>query len=97
MTIRDAHAPVAARHRIAEAIVTDHLIAEQPHAEPVVRPTRTGMIWLPGGTFRMGSDQHYLEEAPVHRVSVAGFFTCILPFTSSAPLGLAKSHILLPI
>ena len=34
----------------------------------------------------------------VAMLSFAGiFFTCILPFTSSAPLGLAKSHILLPI
>ncbi len=22
------------------------------------------MIWIPGGTFRMGSDHHYPEEAP---------------------------------
>jgi formylglycine-generating enzyme len=30
------------------------------------------MIWIPGGTFSMGSDRHYVEEAPVHRVSVDG-------------------------
>ena len=27
------------------------------------------MVWIPGGTFRMGSDRHYPEEAPAHRVS----------------------------
>jgi formylglycine-generating enzyme len=32
------------------------------------------MIWIPGGTFRMGSDQHYPEEAPAHRVSLNGFW-----------------------
>jgi formylglycine-generating enzyme required for sulfatase activity len=32
------------------------------------------MVWIPGGTFAMGSDQHYPEEAPVHRVSVDGFW-----------------------
>ena len=32
------------------------------------------MIFIPGGTFRMGSDKHYAEEAPVHRVSVDGFW-----------------------
>ena len=26
-----------------------------------------GMIWIPGGTFLMGSDKHYPEEAPAHR------------------------------
>jgi formylglycine-generating enzyme required for sulfatase activity len=25
----------------------------------------TNMIWIPGATFRMGSDRHYPEEAPV--------------------------------
>ncbi|WP_111647296.1 formylglycine-generating enzyme family protein [Actinoplanes lutulentus] len=32
------------------------------------------MIWIPGGTFQMGSDGHYPEEAPVHTVSVDGFW-----------------------
>jgi sulfatase modifying factor 1 len=33
-----------------------------------------GMVWVGGGTFSMGSDDHYPEEAPVHRVSVGGFW-----------------------
>ena len=32
------------------------------------------MRWIPGGTFRMGSDQAYPEEAPAHRVAVDGFW-----------------------
>jgi sulfatase modifying factor 1 len=32
------------------------------------------MTWIPGGTFRMGSDDFYPEERPVHRVSVDGFW-----------------------
>lgn len=31
------------------------------------------MILIPGGSFRMGSDRHYPEEAPVHSVTVAPF------------------------
>ena len=26
----------------------------------------TDMVRIPGGTFRMGSDNHYPEEAPAH-------------------------------
>src|SRR6516225_10798404 len=33
-----------------------------------------GMRWIPGGTFRMGDDNAYLEEAPAHTVSVSGFW-----------------------
>src|SRR5689334_390178 len=33
-----------------------------------------GMVWIPGGTFRMGSDRHYPEEAPAHEVRVDGFW-----------------------
>ena len=32
------------------------------------------MAWIAGGTFMMGSDAHYPEEAPAHRVRVDGFW-----------------------
>ena len=32
------------------------------------------MRWIPGGAFRMGADDAYPEEAPVHTVVVAGFW-----------------------
>ena len=32
------------------------------------------MVWIPGGTFRMGSDEFYVEERPVHEVAVNGFW-----------------------
>ncbi|MFZ0813765.1 MAG: SUMF1/EgtB/PvdO family nonheme iron enzyme, partial [Bradyrhizobium sp.] len=31
------------------------------------------MVWIPGGTFRMGSDHHYPEAAPAHRATVDGY------------------------
>ena len=32
------------------------------------------MLWIEGGTFMMGSDDHYLEEAPAHLVELDGFW-----------------------
>jgi formylglycine-generating enzyme len=32
------------------------------------------MVWIPGGTYLMGSDRHYPEEAPAHKVTVNGFW-----------------------
>ena len=32
------------------------------------------MLRISGGTFRMGSDSHYPEEAPAHNVRVDGFW-----------------------
>jgi sulfatase modifying factor 1 len=37
-------------------------------------PTRTDMVWIEGGTFQMGSDRHYPEEAPAHHVTVSPFW-----------------------
>ena len=39
-----------------------------------LRVDTTGMQWVPGGTFLMGSDRHYPEEAPAHMVTVNGFW-----------------------
>ena len=38
------------------------------------RPPAENMVWIPGGTFLMGSDRHYPEEAPAHKVKVGGFW-----------------------
>ena len=40
------------------------------------------MVWIEGGTFRMGSDRHYPEEAPAHRVRVDGFWIDRTPVTN---------------
>jgi formylglycine-generating enzyme required for sulfatase activity len=44
-----------------------------PHAD---------MVWIPAGTFRMGSDSHYAEEAPAHRVTVGAFWIDRTPVTN---------------
>jgi formylglycine-generating enzyme len=40
------------------------------------------MVHVAGGTFRMGSDQHYPEEAPSHLVTVDGFRIDPTPVTN---------------
>jgi formylglycine-generating enzyme required for sulfatase activity len=40
------------------------------------------MVWIPGGTFMMGSDKHYPEERPAHRVTVDGFWMDRTPVTN---------------
>jgi formylglycine-generating enzyme required for sulfatase activity len=44
-----------------------------------------GMVLVPSGIFRMGSDKHYLEEAPSHRVAVDGFWIDRTRVTSYFP------------
>jgi formylglycine-generating enzyme required for sulfatase activity len=42
------------------------------------------MVWIPGGTYRMGSEHHYPEERPIQRVSVDGFWMDRTPVTNTA-------------
>jgi formylglycine-generating enzyme len=52
---------------------------------PETRPETNSvadMVRIPGGTFRMGSNEHYPEEAPAHRVSVDSFWIDRTPVTN---------------
>jgi len=40
-----------------------------------------GMTWIPGGEFRMGSNDFYPEERPVHEVGIDGFWMDEHPVT----------------
>lgn len=41
------------------------------------------MIRVPGGSYLMGSDRHYAEEAPAHRVTVDPFWIDATPVTNA--------------
>src|SRR5262245_64379650 len=43
---------------------------------------RENMVRISRGRFRMGSDGHYPEEAPVHHVTVDGFWIDRTPVTN---------------
>jgi formylglycine-generating enzyme len=48
------------------------MVVDQPSSAVSNDPVE--MAWVPGGTFLMGSDQHYPEEAPTHLVTVNPFW-----------------------
>jgi sulfatase modifying factor 1 len=51
---------------------------------PARHAVTADMVWIPGGTFRMGSDHHYMDERPMHRVTVDGFWIDRTPVTNAA-------------
>jgi formylglycine-generating enzyme len=51
------------------------------HATEDLRPR--AMIWVSGGSFRMGSNDHYREERPVRQESVPGFWMDAYPVTNA--------------
>ncbi|GLU50261.1 formylglycine-generating enzyme family protein [Nocardiopsis ansamitocini] len=58
--------------------MTDTATAAGPGQGPA--PAK-GMVWIPGGTFLMGSEEFYPEERPVHPVRVDGFWIDTEPVT----------------
>ncbi len=60
---------------------------EEPSVESTAAPGSgtppfPDMTWIPSTTYRMGSDKHYPEERPVHRVAVDGFWIDRFPVTN---------------
>jgi len=43
-------------------------------SSPPGEPPFENMVWIPGGTYMMGSNKHYPEESPVHIATVDGFW-----------------------
>ncbi|MER2510735.1 MAG: formylglycine-generating enzyme family protein [Amaricoccus sp.] len=57
-------------------------MAEAPVKTGAKAAVEPGMIWVPGGRFRMGSDAHYPDERPAHEVVVDGFWMDRTPVTN---------------
>jgi formylglycine-generating enzyme required for sulfatase activity len=45
-----------------------------PATPSPARGSTNGMVWIPGGTFFMGSDAGQNDEQPIHRVTLDGFW-----------------------
>jgi formylglycine-generating enzyme required for sulfatase activity len=76
--------------------MTEKTSSEVPEAAPGPPPSENA-VWIPGGTFLMGSDAHYPEEAPAHKVSVRGFWMDRHTVTNRefARFALATGHVTL--
>jgi formylglycine-generating enzyme required for sulfatase activity len=61
----------------------DFCVKPVPASTVIVEPpTVADMVWIPEGTFLMGSNDHYPEERPIRRVSVDGFWMDRTPITN---------------
>jgi formylglycine-generating enzyme len=62
--------------------MTETIDRPQTSSTPTNGPVDGQMAWIPGGEFLMGSDSHYPEEAPAHRVRVDGFWMDVFTVTN---------------
>lgn len=58
------------------------MTAHEPRKTTASETGTEDMVWLEGGVFKMGSDNHYPEEAPVHLAKVDGFWIDRMPVTN---------------
>ena len=47
------------------------------------KSNRGSMIWIPGGSFLMGSNEFYREERPAHQETVQGLWIDSYPVTNA--------------
>src|ERR1700710_719407 len=60
----------------------DTVASRQPADSTLAVSSPADMIWLAGGTFRLGSGTHHAEEAPAHRVTCEAFWIDRAPVTN---------------
>jgi sulfatase modifying factor 1 len=68
--------PVTANKTPVTASQTPATASQTPAPDAAAQAAHPGMIWIPGGTFRMGADndQAMDDEYPKHTVSVDGYW-----------------------
>ena len=59
-----------------------NLVNPVPSSSSWKKPLREAMVWIAGGPFTMGSDDHYVEERPARRAVVDGFWIDPCPVTN---------------
>jgi hypothetical protein len=69
---------------LGEQPIMTHCDAAASCSAMGARADHPDMIFIAGGDFLMGSNRHYAEEAPAHRVSVDGFWMDRAPVTNRA-------------
>jgi len=57
--------------------------SESDNSSPPAAPPDDEMVWIPGGSFTMGSEEFYPEEAPKRDVEVDGFWMDETPVTNA--------------
>jgi sulfatase modifying factor 1 len=86
--IARAEGPPTTAPAACPACPTVPTIARQPATQPVASATvadHAGMVWIPAGTFAMGTDDARFPDAgPVHPVRVGGFWIDRTDVTNAA-------------
>ena len=63
-----------------------NVLGMRPTSALPAKPGQTGMVWIPGGEFTMGTDkadEKHAEEAPAHAVALKGFWMDVTEVTNT--------------